>query len=58
MQHIQRNGIGLKRPDGTTGQYGFANSQIVHAVLPAAQVTTGQAEVTYVLPVTQANWYP
>jgi hypothetical protein len=49
MQHIQGNGIGLKRPDGTTGKYGFANSQLVHAMLPAAQVTNGQAQVTYVL---------
>jgi hypothetical protein len=49
MQHIQGNGIRLKRPDGTAGKYGFANGQIVHAMLPAAQVTTGQAQVTYVL---------
>jgi len=49
VQHIQGNGIGLKRPDGTAGKYGFANSQIVHAPFPAAQVAIGQAEVTYVL---------
>jgi hypothetical protein len=49
VQHIKGNGIGLERPDGTTGKYGFANSQLVHAVLPAVQVANGQAEVTYVL---------
>jgi hypothetical protein len=49
MQHIQGNGIGLKRPDGTAGKYGFANSQFGHTRLPAPHVAIGQAEVTYVL---------